>query len=359
MPQIIIQTPKGKRKIGPGHPAFIIAEMSANHNQSFKQAVALIKAAAKAGADAVKVQTYTADTLTIDSRKKWFMVGGKDNPKAWKGQTFYELYRKAYMPWEWTPKLKKITEALGLTFFSTPFDVTAVDFLQKLKVPCYKIASYEATDTQLLKKVAATGKPVIMSVGFATLPEIKYSVEVLRKAGAKQLALLHCTTSYSSSGEGISANLKTIVDLAKRFKVVSGFSDNMGGVEIPVLAATLGANIIEKHFVIKHDKAALDDNFSLDAKTFKEMVSGIRAQEQALGVVKYGPRTAAEKYNRQFRRSLFVVANVKKGEKFSLKNVRSIRPAYGLEVKYLDKVLEKTAKKDIERGTPLSWNLVN
>ncbi len=357
MKEIIIQTPKGKRRIGPGHPAFIIAEMSANHEQSFVKAKALVRAAAKAGADAIKLQTYTPDTMTIDSQKKWFFVGGKNNPKAWKNQTFYNLYQKAYTPWPWHKPLKQLAESLGLVFFSTPFDATAVDFLEDLHVPCYKIASYEATDIPLLKKVAATGKPVIMSVGFATLPEIEYSVGVLKKQGVKQLALLHCTTSYAESGNVSAANLSTVTDLAKRFEVVSGFSDNMGGTEIPALAAGLGASIIEKHFVINHGKA-LDDRFSLDQKAFKKMVDVIRFQEKALGRAKYGPQTPSEKYNRHFRRSLFVVEDIKRGEKFSLKNVRGIRPAYGLETKFLDKIIGKKAATTIERGTPLTWNLI-
>jgi pseudaminic acid synthase len=366
MPEITIHTPKGKRVIGPGHPAFIVAEMSANHGQSFKQATALVKAAAKAGADAVKVQTYTPDTLTINSKKKWFYVGGKNNPKAWKDKTFYQLYQKGFMPWNWQPKLQKLAHRLGLVFFSTPFDDTAVDFLAKMKVPCYKIASYEATDITLLKKVAATGKPVIMSVGFATLPEVKYSVAMLKKSGAKQLALLHCTTSYAATGDVTSAHLATIMDLKKRFKVVSGFSDNSGGIALPVMATAVGASIIEKHLVITHNGKALDDRFSLDSKEFETMVKEIRTAEKhghklpkkALGKPAYGPQTPAEKYNRNFRRSLFVVADMKKGEKITLQNIRSIRPAYGLETKYFDKIVGKRAARNIERGTPLSWNLI-
>lgn len=358
MASFSIKTPKGIRKIGPGYPAFIVAEMSANHGQDFKQAVALVKAAAKAGADAVKVQTFTADTLTLDSDKKWFRVGGKENPKAWQDKTFYKLYKEAYMPWDWHAPLQRLAHRQGLVFFSTPYDATAVDYLQKLNVPCFKIASYEATDIPLLIKVAKTGKPVIMSTGFASLDEIQYSVSVLRKSGAKNLALLQCSTSYSASGNPAHTNLRTMLDLQERFKVVCGFSDNMGGLEIPALAAALGGSIIEKHLVIKHGKKALDDRFSLDLKEFKKMVEVIRFQERVLGKISYGPQTKAEAYNRRFRRSLFAVENIKKGEKFTLKNIRSIRPANGLETKFLPEVLGKKSTKDIGKGTPLQWKLI-
>lgn len=348
----------GKRWIGDGEPCFIVAEVSANHQQKFDNAVAIIKAAAGAGADAVKLQTYTPDTITIDSDKKWFWVGGKDNPGIWKGKTFYELYKDAYTPWEWHAELKDMAEDLGLILFSTPLDSTAVDFLEKLDVPCYKIASYEATDIPLLKKVASTKKPVIISTGFATLKEIELSIKTLKANGAKDIIVLQCTTSYSDTHKTEATNLRTMLDMRQRFNVLSGFSDNMGGIEVPALAAAMGASVIEKHIVVNHDPKILDDRFSLDKNLFKKMVEGIRWQESAIGQVKYGPQTAAEKYNRRFRRSLFAVKDIKKGERFTAENIRSIRPAYGLETKFYDAVMGKRASKDIERGTPLSWNLI-
>ncbi len=348
----------GDRVIGDGEPCFVVAEVSANHQQKFEKAVDIVRAAADAGADAIKLQTYTPDTITIDSDKKWFWVGGKDNPDAWKGKTFYDLYKDAYTPWEWHPKLKGIAEELGLIFFSTPFDATAVDFLEKLNVPCYKIASYEATDIPLLKKVAATKKPVIISVGFATLEEIELSISTLRENGAEDIIVLQCTTSYSSGPKLEATNMRTMMDIRERFDVLSGFSDNMGGIEVPALAAAAGAAVIEKHIIARHDKKVLDDKFSLDKNEFKKMMQKIRWQESVFGKVKYGPQTEAEEYNRQFRRSLFVVKDIKKGEKFTKDNIRSIRPAYGLETKFFDEVLGKTAAKDIERGTPLSWNMI-
>lgn len=346
------------RAVGEGSPTFIIAEVSCNHQQNFDQAVAIIKAAKWAGADAVKLQTFTPDTITLPARTKWFFVDGKDNPDTWKGQTFHDLYQKAYMPWDWQPKLQKVAHELGLIFFSTPFDLTAVDFLETLRVPCYKIAAYESTDIPLLKKVAATGKPVIMSVGFASFPEIEYSVKVLRDHGVRDLALLKCTTSYDSKERFGATNLRTMLDLRERFGCVVGFSDNMGGIEAPVLAATMGGSIIEKHLLLRHDAAIFDDRFSLDKEAFKAMVDRIRAAERLIGGVSYGPQTPQEEHNKRFRRSLFVACDMKKGERFTLENVRDVRPADGLETRYLDDVLGKTAAKDIEAGTPLAWDLI-
>lgn len=349
------------RKIGQGEPAFIVTEVSANHEQKLENAIAIIKAAKKAGVDAIKLQTYTPDTITIDSRKKWFFVGGeqnKDNPEIWHGKTFHDLYKDAYTPWEWHKELQRITHELGMIFFATPFDTTAVDFLETLHVPCYKVAAYECTDITLLRRIAKTGKPVIMSVGFATLPEIELSVKTLRDGGTKEIALLHCLTSYTKTHIASATNLRTILDLRDRFDVAAGLSENMGGIETPVLAAAMGASIIEKHMVVKHNPKILDDQFSLDAKEFKTMVARIRAQEQLMGVVKYGPQTKQEEDNRRYRRSLFAVENIKKGERLSPKNVRSIRPADGLETKHYDEVIGKIATTDIERGTPLSWELI-
>ncbi len=349
----------GNRVVGYGQPAFIVAEVSCNHQQDYAQAEAIVRAAAKAGADAVKLQTYTPDTMTLNSTKKWFRVDGDSNPDNWKGKTFYDLYKEAYTPWEWHPKLQKLAHELGLEFFSSPFDATAVEFLLSLDVPLFKIAAYESTDIPLLRKVAKTGKPVIVSVGFATLGEVAQAVKTLRDAGARDIAVLHCTTSYADKERREETHLRTMHHLKDEFDVVVGFSDNMGGVKAPVLAAAVGASIIEKHLVVKHDPAVLDDRFSLDPAEFTEMVNQIREQEMMMGKPTYGPRTKDEEQNKRYRRSLFVSADIKKGEKFTEKNVRSIRPGDGLETKYIDEVLGKTATEDIEMGTPLSWDLID
>lgn len=349
----------GKRKVGPGYPAFIIAEMSGNHNQSYEKAVEIIKAAAAAGADAVKIQTYTPDTMTIDCDKEWFFVRGKDNPDLWKGQKLYDLYKTAYTPWEWDAGLKKITEDLGLEFFSSPFDPTAVDFLEKLGVPCYKIASYESTDHILLRKVAQTGKPVIMSVGFATQDEIAESVKTLRENGNKDLAILHCVTAYSGTPNEAEMNLRTMLDIKDRFKTIVGFSDNNGGIDVAVTAVAVGASIVEKHFMIERAEGGPDARFSVEPNEFSEMVKKIRQVEAMMGVVQYGCQSEQEEQNKNFRRSLFVVQDIKKGDILTSDNIRSIRPSAGLPTKHYDELIGKRAVKDIERGTPLAWELVD
>ncbi|MBI5227908.1 pseudaminic acid synthase [Candidatus Micrarchaeota archaeon] len=349
----------GTRKIGSDHPCFIIAEVSCNHQQKFDQAVEIIKAAVEAGADAVKLQTYTPDTMTIDSDKKWFFVAGEgDNPDSWKGKNLYNLYKEAYTPWDWQPKLKKIAEELGVMFLSTPFDLTAVDFLEKLDVPAYKISAYESTFLPLLERVSKTKKPIIMSVGFATVEEIELSVKTLRENGAREIVLLHCTTSYKEQADKESSNLRTMLDLKERFNVASGFSDNMGGIDAPILAAAMGACIIEKHIVLKHDEEILDDRFSLDKEEFAVMVQKIRRNEELMGKTKYGTRTDAEAHNKNLRRSIFAIKDIKCGEKITSENIGCIRPAYGLETKYWKQILGKKAATDIEMGTPLDWNLV-
>ncbi len=348
----------GNKWIGDGEPCFIVAEVSCNHQQKFEQAVEIIKAAAYAGADAVKLQTYTPDTMTIDSDKPFFVVGGKENPETWQKKTFYDLYKEGYTPWEWHEKLKKIASELKLILFSTPFDETAVDFLEELGVPCYKIASYEATDIPLLKKIASKGKPVIISTGFATLDEIDYSIRTLQENGAKDIVVLQCPSSYSEKENEMHTNLQTMLDMRERYGVLSGFSDNMGGIEVPALAAAVGASVIEKHIVARHDPSIFDDRFSLDKEEFKKMVDKIRRQERIVGKVVYGPQTEAEKYNRNFRRSVFVVADIKQGEIFNERNVRCIRPEYGLAPRYYEEILGKRARADIERGTPLSFDLI-
>lgn len=310
------------RQIGLGNPVYIIAEMSANHNQDFDRAVEIIRAAKASGADAVKVQTYTPDTLTIDCDNEYFRIEGT----LWEGRTLYDLYEEAYMPWEWQPKLKKVANDLGLDFFSTAYDATAVDFLEELDVLVYKIASFEIVDLPLLRKIAQTGKPVIMSTGMATLAEIDEAVQTLRDAGCEQLALLKCTSAYPAPPEEM--NLRTIPHLAEAFGVPAGLSDHTLGIAVPVAAGALGACIVEKHFTLSRDEPGPDSAFSLEPQEFKAMVEAIRVAEKALGEVSYEV-TEKQQESRVFRRSLFVVKDMEAGEEFTEENVRSIRPGYG------------------------------
>ena len=339
------------RLIGVGHPAYIIAEMSANHNQDFNQAVRIIEAAKEAGADAVKLQTYTPDTITIDCDNDYFRIKGT----IWEGKNIYELYSEAYTPWEWQPDLKKIANDLGMDLFSTPFDHTAVDFLEKMDVPAYKVASFELVDLTLLRKIAQTGKPIIMSIGMATLSEIDEAVSAIREAGGNQLALLKCTSAYPAAPDEM--NLLTIPHLSEAFDVPTGLSDHTLGIAVPVAAVVLGACIIEKHFTLSRKVSGPDSAFSLEPHEFKEMVDAIRTAEKALGEVSY-EITEKQKESRAFRRSLFVVKDIKKGEEFTEENVRSIRPGLGLPPKYYDILLGKRVNRDVERGTAVSWKLV-
>lgn len=311
-----------------------------------------VRAAAKAGADAIKIQTYTADTLTIDSPKKYFRIA---HGTLWDGRTLYDLYKEAYTPWEWHSKLKRAAEEEGLAFFSTPFDRTAVDFLEELGVPCYKVASFEMTDLPLVEYIASRGKPVIMSTGISTLPEIGEAVRVCRRSGSGGLALLKCTSSYPAPSSAM--NLRTMPDLARRFGCVAGLSDHSEGITAPVAAAALGAKIIEKHFILDRKLGGPDAGFSLEAGEFSAMVRSVRQAEESLGDITY-ELSAATRRSRRFSRSLFAVADIKKGEAFTHDNVRSIRPAYGLPPKYLQKVLRSRAAAGIERGTPLKWSHV-
>lgn len=342
----------GSRKIGPGHPAYIIAELSANHGQDFDQAVRIVRAMAASGADAVKVQTYTADTLTIACDNEFFRIGGGT---LWDGRTLHDLYQEAFMPWEWQPKLQAVANQLGLDFFSTPFDASAVDFLEAMNVPCHKVASFELVDLPLLRKIAATHKPVIASTGMATQEEIAEAVKTLHDGGCEQLALLKCTSAYPALPEDM--HLRTIADMAARFGVPIGLSDHTMGHTVPVTAVALGACIVEKHFTLSRATLGPDSTFSLEPEEFAAMVAAIRTAEKALGRVNYDI-SANEAKSRQFRRSLFVVADVKAGEVFTAQNVRSIRPGHGLHTRHLGEVLGKQAKYDVRRGTPLSWELV-
>jgi len=342
----------GNRFIGLGFPVYIVAEMSANHNQNFDQAVRILYAAKEAGADAVKLQTYTPDTLTINCDSEYFRIGKGTN---WEGRTLYDLYSEAYMPWEWQPKLKKIADEIGIDLFSTAFDPTAVDFLEDMGVPVHKVASFEIVDIPLIEKMARTGKPLIISTGMAMLGEIEEAVQAARKAGATQIALLKCTSAYPAPPEEM--NLRTIPHLTEAFHVPVGLSDHTLGIAVPVAAVALGACIVEKHFTLSRDIPGPDSAFSLEPHEFKVMVEAIRTAEKALGEVRYEVGEQEAK-SRVFRRSLFVVKDMKAGEIFTEENLRSIRPGYGLHPKHLKDVLGRRAIQDIKKGTPLGWNLI-
>ncbi|MHB8117234.1 MAG: pseudaminic acid synthase [Methanothrix sp.] len=341
------------RKIGEGQPVYIIAEISANHNQSYDEAVKLIHAAKNAGADAVKLQTYTPDTITIDYKSELFRIG---KGSLWEGRFLYDLYGEAYTPWEWHAGLFEEARALEMDIFSTAFDPSAVDFLEELSVPVHKIASFEIVDIPLIEKMAATGKPLIISTGMATLGEIEEAVQAARGAGAKQIALLKCTSAYPAPAEEM--NLRTIPHLAEAFSAPVGLSDHTLGIEVPVAAVCMNACIIEKHFTLSRTKSGPDSAFSLEPHEFKSMVKAIRIAEKSLGKVHYGV-SAREVESRVFRKSLFVVRDVKKGEAFSDENIRSIRPGYGLHPRYLKNVLGRCAMRDIKRGTPLQMDMMS
>ncbi len=342
----------GERTLGPGHSTFIIAELSANHNQNFDIAVETVNAAKEAGADAIKLQTYTPDTITIDCDNEYFQIR---QGTPWDGRTLYELYLEAYTPWEWQPELKKIADDLGIICFSSPFDKTAVDFLEDMDVLVYKVASFEITDIPLVQYIASKGKPVILSTGIANMKDIEDAVDACREVGNDQIVLLKCTSSYPAPVD--EANLKTIPDLAKRFNVISGLSDHSLGITVPITAIALGAKVIEKHIILNKDLHSLDAGFSLDPSEFKSMVDAVREAEKALGHVEYQLSEKAKR-SRVFSRSLFVVKDMKAKEKFTAGNVRSIRPGYGLAPKLLKDILGKEANRNIEKGTPLSFDLI-
>jgi len=335
---------------------FLIAELSANHNQDINIAKDTIYAMKDSGADAVKLQTYTPDTLTINCDNEYFQI---KQGTLWDGQTLYNLYKQAYTPWEWHYDLKELAEKLGLVFFSTPFDKTAVDFLEKLDVPIYKIASFEITDIPLIEYVAQKNKPMIISTGIAELQDIELAVATCKENGCEDITLLKCTSAYPAPLE--EANLLTIPDMKKRFGVKVGLSDHTLGISVPIAAVALGAEVIEKHFILDKKLGGPDAAFSLEPKEFSEMVKSIREVEKSLGKVTYEVSSKIEK-NRVFARSLFVVKDIKAGEKFSEENVKSIRPGYGLHPKFLKDILGKKSKINIERGTPLKeeyiegWN---
>ena len=341
----------GGRRIGPGYPTYIVAEMSANHNQDYDQAVKILKAAKNAGADAVKLQTYTADTLTIDCDNEYFQIKGT----LWDGRTLHGLYSEAFMPWEWQPKLKVVADELGIDLFSAPFDSTAVEFLEAMDVPAFKVASFENVDIPLIRQMALTGKPIIMSTGMASLSEIDEAVATVRQAGGQNLALLKCTSAYPAPPEEM--NLRSIKHLAEAFQVPSGLSDHTLGTAVPIAAVALGACIVEKHFTLSRDVPGPDSEFSLEPDELKHLINSVRIVEKAIGKVQFGVGEH-ESLSLGFRRSLFVVEDVASGGIFTSENVRSIRPGYGLHTRHIDDVIGRRAAKDVQRGTPLSWDLI-
>ena len=329
---------------------FIIAEMSANHNHHLNVAIDTIKVAKKAGADAIKIQTYTADTITLDCDKPEFMAGD-----LWKGQTLYDLYKQAYTPWEWHEEIFRVAKEEGLMCFSTPFDKTAVDLLESLDNPMYKIASFEITDIPLIKYIASKHKPIIMSTGIAMIEDIQLALDTIRAEGCNDITLLKCTSAYPAPIED--ANLLTIPDMKNRFGCKAGLSDHTIGSIVPLAAVSMGAEVVEKHFIIDRSIGGPDSEFSMEAAEFKEMVDGIRMVEKALGEVKY-PTDPKQIKGRTACRSLYVAKDIKAGEKFTEENVRSVRPGFGLHPKYLPEVLGKTAARNLEKGERFSLDFI-
>jgi len=339
-------------KIGVGHPPFIIAEMSANHNHSLKRALQIVDHAAKAGVSALKIQTYTADTMTIDINKREFMI--KEPDSLWRGYSLYRLYKEAYTPWEWHKIIFDRCRKRGIIGFSTPFDESGVDFLESLKVPCYKISSFENTDLPLILKVAKTGKPLFISTGMATKREIYDMVSVARKGGCPGVVLLKCTSSYPANPKD--SNIRTIPAMRKDFCCQVGLSDHTLGIGAAVASIALGACVIEKHFTVSRSHGGVDSVFSLEPGEMQSLVLASRKAWLSLGKIAYGP-TKPEERSLLLRRSLYAVKDIEKGEKCTRENIRSIRPGLGLPPKYLDEVIGKIVKKRIIRGTPLRWSL--
>ena len=343
----------GNFKLGEDERTFIIAEMSANHLQDYDRAVEIIKKAAWAGADAIKLQTYTPDTITIDCDNEYFQI---KQGTIWDGTTLHKLYQTAYTPWEWQPKLKKIAEDEGLVFFSSPFDFTAIDFLEKMEAPAYKIASFEINDIPFIEYIASKRKPIIISTDIARMGDIQNALDACKRMGNENVALLKCTSSYPAPVE--EANLKTIPNMKETFNVIAGLSDHTMGHAVSVGGVALGAKIIEKHMTLRRSEGGADSKFSMEPEEFKEMVDNIRIVEKALGKVTYD-LSQKQTNSREHSRSLFIVQDMKQGEIFTEKNVKSIRPGFGLETKYIKDILGKTAKIDIKKGTPMSWNLLD
>jgi len=342
----------GGRRIGEGEPVFVVAELSANHLQDLDLALKTIEAIKESGADAVKLQTYTPDTITLNVKNEHFMI---KEGTLWDGQYLYDLYKKAYTPWEWHEKLFNFARELGLVCFSSPFDKTAVDFLEGLGTPAYKVASFEIVDIPLIEYIASKGKPVIISTGIATLSDIEEAINACKRVGNEQIILLKCVSEYPTPYED--ANLRTIPNMRETFGVLVGLSDHTLGIAVPIASVALGAVMVEKHFILDRNLGGPDSAFSLEPEEFKAMVSAIRQVEKALGKVSY-ELTERQKAMKKFSRSLFVAKDMKAGEVFTEENVRSVRPGVGLHPKYLRNILGKRAKFDIKAGTPLSWELV-
>lgn len=341
------------RKIGKDVPPFIIAEMSGNHNQSLERALKIVETAANIGAHAIKLQTYTADTMTFNLSNNDFVIN--DIKSLWNGRRLYDLYEEAHTPWHWHKPIFDKCRELGIIAFSTPFDETAVDFLESLNVPCYKVASFEMTDLPLIKKIALTGKPLIISTGMANLSEINEAVSTAKKYGAKNIVLLKCTSTYPASPEN--TNIRTIPNMQASFGCQVGLSDHTMGVGVSIAAIALGATVIEKHFTLNREDGGVDAEFSLEPHEFESLVVESKNAWLSLGNVTYS-MSEKEKKSLQFRRSIYVSSDVKKGEIFSNENLKIIRPGFGLEPKFLDLVVGKKALKDLERGTALSWDLL-
>lgn len=342
----------GNRVISEDSPTFIIAEMSANHNMDFDRAVAIMEAARDAGADAVKIQTYTADTITLDCDDPCFQI---TQGTLWDGTTLHKLYETAYTPWEWQPKLKKKAEEMGLQFFSSPFDLTAVDFLEEMDVPAYKVASFEINDIPMLRKIARLGKPIILATGIARLADIELAMDTCKEEGNENVILLKCTSAYPAPYEDV--NLRTIPSMRDTFDCITGLSDHTMGSAVPGAAVALGAKVIEKHLTLRRADGGADSAFSMEPAEFKEMVDNIRKIELALGKVTYEltPKAARE---REHSRSLFVAKDMKAGDVFTPENLRSVRPACGLHTMYYEEILGKKITRDAKLGTPMSWDLV-
>lgn len=341
------------KEIGKNSPVYIIAEISANHNGSIDIAKEMIKAAKQAGADAVKLQTYTADTITLDCRNEYFQI---KQGTVWDGKNLHDLYKEAYMPWEWQQELKKYADELGIILFSSPFDKTSVDFLEDIDVPAYKIASFEITDIPLIEYVASKGKPVIISTGIAKQEEIHEALQACKNAGNNEIILLKCTSSYPAPLEEM--NLATITDMIEKFGVPVGLSDHSLSIVTPITAVALGACVIEKHFILKREMGGPDAAFSLEIDEFAHMVKVVRDAEKIIGKVSYELSEKSLK-NREFSRSLFVAEDIKAGEKFTEKNIRSVRPGFGLAPKHFNQIIGKTALTDLQKGMPLKWDFID
>jgi len=341
------------RKIGCHQPPFVIAEMSGNHNQSLERALEIVEAAARTGAHALKIQTYTPDTMTLDLDEREFRIIDKNS--LWQGTSLYKLYGEASTPWEWHQPIFEKARSLGMIPFSTPFDDTSVDFLESLDVPCYKIASFENTDLPLIRKVASKGKPMIISTGMASVAELDEAVRTARDAGCKELVLLKCTSTYPATPEN--TNLNTIPHLQDLFKCEVGLSDHTMGIGVSVASIALGASVIEKHFTLNRDDGGVDSSFSMEPSEMSELVIESERAWKALGGINYGP-TAAEEKSLQYRRSLYLVKDVTAGELLTNDNLRAIRPGLGLPPKYINVFLGKRAGKNVKRGTALSWEIL-